>query len=100
MVSDSLGYSDHSIVEFGIWLGLLKVSTKPKVLDFRRANFSSLKAHVAGSSGEREGGSVFWNFPWTKKHVNRLESIQRRETSMIRGFESLPYEEITGFAWP
>lgn len=66
LVNDSLGYRDHSIAEFGIWLGLLKVSTKPKVLGFRRANFSSLKAHVADGSGEREGGSVFWNLPWSK----------------------------------
>lgn len=66
MVNDSLGYRDHSIAEFGIWLGLLKVSSKPKVLGSRRANFSSLKAPVAGGSGEREGGSVFWNLPWSK----------------------------------
>lgn len=51
LVSDSLGYSDHRIVEFGIQLGMLKVSTKPKVLDFRRANFSSLNAQVTGGAG-------------------------------------------------
>lgn len=51
LVSDSLGYSGQSIVEFGIRLGMLKVGTKPKVLDFRRASFSSLKAQVAGRAG-------------------------------------------------
>lgn len=33
------------------------------------------------------------------KHVNRLESIQRRETRAIKGLESLPYEEKPGFIW-
>ena len=48
LVSDSPGCSDHSIVEFGIRLSMLKVSTKTKVLDFRRANFSSLRAQLGG----------------------------------------------------
>lgn len=33
-VNDSLGCSDHNIVEFGILLSILKASAKEKVLDF------------------------------------------------------------------
>ena len=47
-LSASLGCSDHNSVEFGILLSMLKVSTKTKVLDFRRANFSSLRAQLGG----------------------------------------------------
>lgn len=42
-VSDSLGCSDDNIVEFGIRLSTLKGSAKTKVLNFRRANLSSLR---------------------------------------------------------
>ncbi|GAB0209268.1 mitochondrial enolase superfamily member 1 [Grus japonensis] len=65
-VSDSLGCSDHNIVEFGILLSTLKVSTKTKVLDFRRANFSSLRAQLGGipweASVEDKGASECWEF--------------------------------------
>ena len=47
-VSDSLGCSDHNSVEFGILLSTLRVSTKTKVLDFRRAQ-SSLGRGSVGS---------------------------------------------------
>jgi len=43
-VSDSLGCGDDNTMEFGILLITLKVSIKTKVLDFRRANFSLLRA--------------------------------------------------------
>lgn len=33
-VNDSLGCSDHNILEFGIVLSILKARTKEKVLDF------------------------------------------------------------------
>ena len=46
LVSDNLGCSNYNIVEFGILLRVLKVSSKTKVLDFRRANFSSLRAQL------------------------------------------------------
>ena len=65
-VSDSLGCSDHNIVEFGILLSTLKVSTKTKVLDFRRANFSLLRAQLGGilwkASMEDKGASECWEF--------------------------------------
>ncbi|KAK4826132.1 hypothetical protein QYF61_005284 [Mycteria americana] len=65
-VSDSLSCSDHNIVEFGILLSMLKVSTKTKVLDFRRANFSSLRAQLGGipweASMEDKGASECWEF--------------------------------------
>lgn len=48
LVSNSLGCSDHNIVEFGILLSMLKVSTKTRVLDFRRANFSLLRDQLGG----------------------------------------------------
>ena len=48
LLSDSLGCSDHNIVEFGILLSTLKGSTEKKALDFRRANFSSLRAQLGG----------------------------------------------------
>jgi len=44
LVNGSLGCSVHNVVEFRILLSTLKVSTKTKVLDFRRANFSSHRA--------------------------------------------------------
>ncbi|GAB0178838.1 P protein [Grus japonensis] len=47
-VGDSLGCSDHNTVEFGILLSALKVSTKTKGLDFRRANISLLIAQLGG----------------------------------------------------
>ena len=65
-VSDCLGRSDHNIVEFGILLSMLKVSTKTKVLDLRRANFSSLRAHLGGTpweaSMEDKGVRECWDF--------------------------------------
>jgi len=64
--SDSLGCSDHNIVEYGILLSILKVSTKTKVLDFRRANFSSLRAQLGGipweASMEDKGAGECWEF--------------------------------------
>ncbi|KAK4827691.1 hypothetical protein QYF61_020825 [Mycteria americana] len=65
-ISDSLGCSDRNIVEFGILLSMLKVSSKTKVLDFRRANFSLLGAQLGGipweASMEDEGASKYWEF--------------------------------------
>ncbi|KAM6036240.1 uncharacterized protein LJ206_001286 [Theristicus caerulescens] len=65
-VSNNLGSSDHNIVEFGIWLSMLKVSTKTRVLDFRRANFSSLRAQLGGipwdASMEDKGANECWEF--------------------------------------
>lgn len=51
-LSDSLCCSDHNIVEFGIFLSMLKVSSKTKGLDFRRADFSVLRASWEGSPGK------------------------------------------------
>ena len=66
LVSDSPGCSDHNIVEFGILLSTLKVSTKTKVLDFRRANFSLLRVQLGGipweASMEDNGASECWEF--------------------------------------
>ena len=64
-VSDSLGCSDHNIVEFRILLSTLKVSIKmTKVLDFTRANFSSLRAQLGGTlweaSREDKAASECW----------------------------------------
>ncbi|PKU46749.1 rna-directed dna polymerase from mobile element jockey-like [Limosa lapponica baueri] len=63
-VTDSLGCSDHDIVEFGILLSTLKVRTKAQVLDFRRANFSSPRAQLGGTpweaSTEDKGLSECW----------------------------------------
>lgn len=42
------GSSPSNIVEFGVWLCTLKVSTKAEVLDFRRASFSLLRAQLKG----------------------------------------------------
>lgn len=42
----SLGYGDHSTVEFKFWLSILKTSNKTKPLDFRRTNFSMLRTHL------------------------------------------------------
>jgi len=54
LVSGNLGCRDHNIEEFWILLSTLKVSTKTKVLDFRRANFSSLRAQ-----GQRDSVGSF-----------------------------------------
>ena len=63
-VSDSLGCSDHNIVEFGILLSVLKVSSKTRILDFRRANFSALRAQLGGIRWEASmddiGASECW----------------------------------------
>ncbi|GAB0181361.1 mitochondrial enolase superfamily member 1 [Grus japonensis] len=65
-VSDNLGCGDHDIVEFGMLLSTLTVSTKTKALDFRRANFSSLRAQLGGilweNSMEHKGASEHWEF--------------------------------------
>ena len=46
--SDSLGCSDHNIVEFGILLSVMKVSSKRRFMDFRRENLSALRAQLGG----------------------------------------------------
>lgn len=46
ILSDSLGGSDHNIVVFGIWLGMLKAVLRQK-LEFRRAHFQ-LRAQLGG----------------------------------------------------
>ena len=65
-VSDSLGCSAHSIVEVGILPSVLKVSSKTRVLDFRRSNFSALRAQLGGircqASMEYKGASESWEF--------------------------------------
>jgi len=65
-VSDSLGCSGHNFVEFAILLSTLKVSTTTQVLDFRRANFSSFRAHLGGilweAFMEDKGASECWDF--------------------------------------
>lgn len=77
---------------------MLKVRTKPKVLGLEKT-----KLQLTQSSGGRRGrwkGRVVVEPSMELKHANRLESIQRRETRMIKGLGSLPYEERTGFVWP
>ena len=55
-VSNNLGCSDHNIVEFGIQLSMLKVSTKTRVLDFRRANQLAQSSVGRDSMGSFHGG--------------------------------------------
>ncbi|GAB0183630.1 highly reducing polyketide synthase PKS6 [Grus japonensis] len=84
-VSDSLGCSDHSSVEFGILLSTLKVSTKTKVLDFRRVNFSLLRAQFGvipwETSMEDKGASKCWEF-----FKNTLLEAQN-QFILIKGFQ-------------
>lgn len=47
-IHDGLGCSDHYAVEFGIPLSTLKVRTKTRIIDFRRASFSLLRAQLRG----------------------------------------------------
>lgn len=80
-VSDNLGCSDHNIVELEIQLCTLKVSIKTKVLDFRRGNFSLLRAQLGGipweasteDKGASEGREFFQeHFPGSTKAIHRL----------------------------
>ena len=70
-ISDSLGCSDHNIVEFGILLSTLKASTKTKVLDFRRANFIPLRAQLGGILWG------FWKLLWGMKELTSAGSFSR-----------------------
>ena len=53
-------------MEFGILLSVLKVSSKTRVLDFRIANFSALRAQLGRirweASTEDKGASESWEF--------------------------------------
>ncbi|PKU49415.1 rna-directed dna polymerase from mobile element jockey-like [Limosa lapponica baueri] len=66
LASDSLGCSNHYVVECEMLLSMMKVSTKTKALDFRGANFSSLRAQLAEipwkASMEHKGISECWDF--------------------------------------
>ncbi|PKU34839.1 hypothetical protein llap_14859 [Limosa lapponica baueri] len=87
-ISDSLGCSDHNIVEFGILLSTLKLSTKTEAFDFRRANFSSLRAQLGGilweASTEDKGASKCWEFILFKGVQHRLGSSRLGSSSVER----------------
>lgn len=60
--NDSLGYSDHNVVEFKILLSSLKTSSRTKTPNFRRPNFNMIRAQLQGvpweASMEGEGTCV------------------------------------------
>lgn len=66
LVSDSLSCSDHNILQFGVQLSMLKINTKTKGLDTRKANFSLLRAQLKETASEAsiddKGASKCWEF--------------------------------------
>jgi len=89
LISDSLGCSDHNIVEVGILLNTLKINTETKISDFRRANFSSLIAYFGGNPWEasmedkgESAGSFSITVSW--KHKISSFSLKVREVGGTR----------------
>ena len=81
-VSDSLGCSDDNIVEFRILLSMLKVSSKTRVLDFGRANFSweGFDGKLPWKTKELvSAGSSARTLSW--KHKANLSPTKEREVS-------------------
>jgi len=64
--SDSLGYSNHNIVEFKIPVSTLRTSSRTKALDFRRASFNMLRAQMQEipweACMEGKGACECWEF--------------------------------------